>query len=126
MIDNDNIIYNTEEKTMEKIFKCSICGYIAEGIEAPEVCPKCGLGKEKFVELSEEDAKKIYASDRTNNIHAEIIVLADRIAELSKEGIEENLDPKCVSAFEKAKNEAWVIKQRCKAELAGHMANGKW
>lgn len=111
---------------MKSIFKCSICGYIAEGVEAPDVCPKCGFAKEKFVELSKEDAEKIYASDRTNNIHAEIIVLADRIAELSKEGIKENLDPKCVSAFEKAKDEAWVIKQRCKAELAGHMANGKW
>lgn len=111
---------------MNKLFKCSVCGYIAEGVEAPEVCPKCNLGKEKFVELNSEDAEKIYASDRTNSIHAEIIVLADKIAELSKEGIKLELDPKCVSCFEKAKNEAWVIKQRCKAELAGHMANGKW
>ena len=111
---------------MKKLFKCSVCGYVAEGLEAPEVCPKCNLGKEKFVELSSEDAEKIYASDRTNSIHAEIILLAEKIAELSKEGIEINLDPKCVSGFEKAKNEAWVIKQRCKAELAGHMANGKW
>lgn len=111
---------------MKKLFKCSVCGYIAEGLEAPEVCPKCNLGKEKFVELTSEEAEKIYASDRTNSIHAEIIVLADKIAELSQEGIEINLDPKCLSAFEKAKNEAWVIKQRCKAELAGHMSNGKW
>ena len=111
---------------MKKLFKCSVCGYIAEGLEAPEVCPKCSVGKEKFEELSSEAAEKIYASDRTNDIHAEIIILAQRIADLSKEGIDLNLDPKCVSGFEKAKNEAWVIKQRCKAELAGHMANGKW
>ena len=114
------------EMIMKKLFKCSICGYIAEGNEAPDVCPKCSQGKEKFVELSTEDAAKIYASDRTNSIHAEIILLAEKIAELSKEGIEINLDPKCVNGFEKAKNEVWVIKQRCKAELAGHMANGKW
>lgn len=111
---------------MKKLFKCTVCGYVAEGLEAPAVCPKCGLGQEKFVELSAEDAGKIYSSDRTNDIHAEIIILADRIAKLSQEGIEINLDPKCVNGFEKAKNEAWVIKQRCKAELAGHMANGKW
>lgn len=55
---------------MNKLFKCSVCGYIAEGVEAPEVCPKCNLGKEKFVELNSEDAEKIYASDRTNSIHA--------------------------------------------------------
>ena len=111
---------------MKKLFKCSICGYIHEGYEAPEVCPKCNLGKEKFTDLSSEDAEKIYDSDRTNSIHSEIILLAERIAKLSKEGIEINLDAKCVSAFEKAKDEAWVIKQRCKAELAGHMSNGKW
>lgn len=111
---------------MKKLFKCTICGYVAEGIEAPEVCPKCNLGQEKFVGLSGEEAGKIYASDRTNSIHAEIILLAEKIAKLSVEGIEINLDPKCVNGFEKAKNEAWVIKQRCKAELAGHMANGKW
>ena len=111
---------------MKKLFKCGICGYVAEGMEAPEVCPKCNFGKEKFVELSSEEAGKIYASDRTNSIHAEIILLAEKIAELSKEGIEINLDPNCVKILEKAKNEAWVIKQRCKAELAGHMANGKW
>ncbi len=111
---------------MKKLFKCTVCGYVAEGVEAPDVCPKCGVGKEKFVELSKEDADKIYSSDRTNSIHAEIILLAEQIAKLSEEGIVLKLDPKCVSAFEKAKNEAWVIKQRCKAELAGHMANGKW
>ena len=111
---------------MKKLFKCTVCGYVAEGVEAPDVCPKCGVGKEKFIELSKEDADKIYSSDRTNSIHAEIILLAEQIAKLSEEGIVLKLDPKCVSAFEKAKNEAWVIKQRCKAELAGHMANGKW
>ena len=36
---------------MKKLFKCTICGYIHEGVEAPEFCPKCNLGKEKFVEI---------------------------------------------------------------------------
>jgi hypothetical protein len=48
------------------------------------------------------------------------------ITELAEEGIEINLDPPCVAAFEKAKQEAWVIKQRSKAELSGHMEKGKW
>jgi hypothetical protein len=56
----------------------------------------------------------------------EIIALAGKIAALSEEGIKDNLDPKCVAAFEQAKDEAWIIKQRCKAELAGHMSLGKW
>lgn len=111
---------------MKKLFKCSVCGYIFEGEATPEKCPKCGVGPDKFEELSEEAAGKIYRSDKTNMIHMEIIALADKIIALSKEGIEDNLDPKCVAAFNQAKDEAWVIKQRSKTELAGHMSLGKW
>ncbi len=109
-----------------KLFKCSVCGYIYEGEAAPEKCPKCNVGAEKFEKLNDEDAEKIYRSDRTNAIHMEVITLAEKIIALSQEGIADNLDPKCVSAFTQAKNEAWVIKQRSKTELAGHMKLGKY
>ena len=111
---------------MKKLWKCSVCGYIHEGGDAPDKCPKCGAPKEKFVELSSEAAEKIYKSDRTNDIHMQLVNLAARIAELCEEGININLDPPCVDVFTKAKDEAWVIKQRSKAELAGHMNKGKW
>lgn len=108
------------------LWKCSVCGFTFEGEDAPENCPKCGAPKEKFVKLSDEDAKKVYASDRTNDIHMEIINLAMKITELANEGIKINLDPPCVAAFTKAKDEAWIIKQRSKAEIAGHVGKGKW
>jgi len=111
---------------MKKLFKCSVCGFIGEGEIAPEKCPKCGVPRDKFVELSSEDAKKVYDSDRTNDVHMEIIVLAEKIANLCKEGIELKLDPNCVAVFEKAKDEVWTIKQRSKAEIEGHMNKGKW
>lgn len=111
---------------MKKLFKCSICGYVSEGEAAPIKCPKCGMPAEKFNELDSEAAGKIYRSSRTNDIHMEIITLAEKIASLSKEGIEDNLDPKCLAAFTQAKDEAWVIKQRSKTEIAGHIALGKW
>jgi hypothetical protein len=111
---------------MKKLFKCNVCGFISEGEIAPEKCPKCGVGADKFEELGAEAAEKIYRSDKTNGIHMEIIALADKIIALSAEGIDDNLDPKCLSAFKQAKDEAWVIKQRSKAELAGHMNLGKW
>lgn len=111
---------------MKKLFKCTVCGFISEGEEAPESCPKCHVGKDKFVELTQEEADKIYQSDRTNDIHSEIIILADKIAKLCVEGININLDPRCVAAFEKAKDDVWTIKQISKAELAGHIKNGKW
>jgi len=108
------------------LWKCSVCGFIHDGSEAPEKCPKCGAPKEKFAALSEEDAKKIYNSDRTNDIHMEIIELAMKIKNLAKEGIDINLDPPCVALFIQAKDDVWVIKQRSKAEIAGHVGKGKW
>jgi rubredoxin len=108
------------------LWKCSVCGFMHEGPEAPGVCPKCGAPKEKFAALSEEDAKKVYMSDRTNDIHMKIIELSMKIAELAKEGIEINLDPPCVALFTQARDEAWTMKQRSKAEIAGHIGKGKW
>ena len=108
------------------LWKCSVCGFTNEGKEAPEKCPKCGAPKEKFSQLSGEEAQKVYVSDRTNDIHMEIITLAMRIEALAREGIELDLDPPCVQLFNKAKDEAWIIKQRSKAEIAGHLSKGKW
>lgn len=108
------------------LWKCTVCGYLHEGPDAPDKCPKCGAPKDKFEAMAEEDAQKIYMSDRTNDIHMEIVKLTMRIKDLAKEGIEINLDPPCVALFQQAHDEAWVIKQRSKAEIAGHVSRGKW
>jgi rubredoxin len=108
------------------IWKCSVCGYLHEGPDAPDICPKCGAPKEMFSAMSAEEAKKVFDSDRTNDIHMEIIRLAMKIRKLTKEGIAINLDPPCVALFKQAHDEAWVIKQRSKAEIAGHVGKGKW
>lgn len=36
-----------------KKFVCQICGYVYEGNEAPESCPQCKAGKDKFIEKQE-------------------------------------------------------------------------
>ena len=36
-----------------KKFVCTVCGYIHEGENAPEVCPVCKVGADKFVEKSD-------------------------------------------------------------------------
>jgi rubredoxin len=108
------------------LWKCSFCGYLHEGNDAPEKCPKCGNPKDQFSSLSEEDVKKVLDSDRTNDIHMEIINLVMKIESLAKEGIEINLDANCVSVFKNAVKETWVLKQRSKAEIAGHVSKGKW
>ena len=37
-----------------KKFVCTVCGYVYEGEAAPEKCPVCGVGAEKFMEQSGE------------------------------------------------------------------------
>ena len=41
---------------MAKKFRCTVCGYIHEGNEAPEQCPLCKVGADKFVEVVEDGA----------------------------------------------------------------------
>ena len=36
-----------------KKFACAVCGYVYEGDAAPDKCPQCGAGREKFVEKGE-------------------------------------------------------------------------
>ena len=36
-----------------KKFVCSVCGYVHEGDSAPEKCPQCGVGADKFTEQAE-------------------------------------------------------------------------
>ena len=111
---------------MIMLWKCTICGFVSEGENAPDICPKCGYPAEKCIQLSEEDGKKIYASDRTNDIHMKLVDLAMKMVNLANEGIEINLDPTCLEDFKKAKKEAWNIKQRSKAEIVTHIGKGKW
>ncbi len=40
---------------MAKKWRCTVCGYIHEGPEAPEQCPMCKVGKNKFVEVEEQE-----------------------------------------------------------------------
>ena len=108
------------------LWKCSVCGYMHEGSEAPEICPKCAQGREKFAALSENEAKMVFDADRTNDIHMEIVQLAMRIKDLAKEGMQINLDPPCFAVFKNAHQDAWVIKQRSKAEIEKHVGKGKW
>lgn len=44
-----------------KKFVCSVCGYLYEGNEAPEKCPQCKVGKEKFVEQT--NTERVWADE---------------------------------------------------------------
>mgnify|MGYP002412611401 CR=1 FL=1 len=107
-------------------WQCGVCGYIFDGDQAPERCPKCGAPKEKFKKLDDETATKVERARYTNNLHMELLTLMEKVKEISDKGIEDKLDPPCVQVFEAAKAFAIDIQQRVKAELKGHMNKDKW
>ena len=37
-----------------KKFVCTVCGYVYEGEAAPQKCPVCHVGADKFMEQAEE------------------------------------------------------------------------
>jgi rubrerythrin len=32
-------------------WKCTVCNYVHEGDQPPDICPVCGVGKEYFVKV---------------------------------------------------------------------------
>ncbi|HDL19303.1 MAG TPA: rubredoxin [Bacteroidetes bacterium] len=109
-----------------KKWRCEVCGYIHDGDEAPDFCPKCGAKKEKFTAMEENVANLVERSRFTNSLHMELYSIMQQVVELCEDGIEDNLDPACVSVFTKAKQAATETMQAVKAELQGHMKKGKW
>ena len=39
---------------MIKKWRCTVCGYVHEGVTPPEFCPQCKMPASKFVEVEEE------------------------------------------------------------------------
>ena len=48
---------------MEKTFVCTICGYVHKGSDAPDQCPQCKAGKDKFKEQA-ANADMSWADER--------------------------------------------------------------
>ena len=109
-----------------KKFRCTICGFIYDGDEAPDRCPKCGALKEKFVELDEKAAELVERSRKTNLFHSKVTALAGEIATTCKLGIEDNLDPACVKVFKQSLQMAYHQMKLSMTEQQGHMNKGKW
>jgi predicted nucleic acid-binding Zn-ribbon protein len=108
------------------MWKCGSCGYVWDGEEPPEKCPKCGSRKEKYVELQDKAAELVERSRFTNNLHMQLLVALEQVMDVAEDGVDDNLDPNCVKIFARAMAEAEVLQQSIKAELEGHMNKGKW
>ncbi len=109
-----------------KKWKCSVCGYIHDGDEVCEACPKCGAPAEKIELLDQAKADLIERSRHTNALHAQLIDLARQIERVCEDGIRDNLDPGCVDVFKKSLNASYVMMKLSMTEMGTHMNKGKW
>jgi len=107
-------------------WRCTVCGYIHDGTGPPEKCPNCGAPKGKFEKLPEDKEKLIERSRLSNSLHVKLSALFGEVEDAATRGIEDNLDPRCVEIFTQAKEVAWMLRQRSKAEIQTHIAKGKW
>jgi hypothetical protein len=108
------------------MWRCGSCGYIWEGEEPPDKCPKCGAKKERFEALDDKGMELVDRSRYTNSLHMQLFLLMEQVMDVAEDGIDDNLDPGCVKVFKRAMSEAEIIQQSVKAELQGHMGKGKW
>ena len=109
-----------------KKWKCGVCGYIHDGEEICDVCPKCGAEAEKFTELDEAAADLIERARHTNALHAQLIDLARQIERVCEDGIRDDLDPGCVDVFKKTLQASYEIMKLSMTEMAVHVKKEKW
>ncbi len=67
-------------------FRCTVCGYVHEGSEAPEFCPVCKVGKDKFVPV--EEGNKTWAAEH-------VVGVAKGVDHEIIEGLRENFNGEC-------------------------------
>ena len=67
-------------------FRCTVCGYVHEGPEAPEFCPVCKAPKDKFVPVEED--KKSWAAEH-------VVGVAKGVAPEIIEGLRANFNGEC-------------------------------
>ena len=109
-----------------KKWRCGNCGYVYDGDEPPEKCPKCGSPREQFSEIDQAAADLIEKSRLTNEMHVAIMSVSKKMQKWAQTVKNENLDPDCVALADKVLKDTNEIIQSIKAELQAHMNKDKW
>jgi rubredoxin len=109
-----------------KKWVCGTCGYVWDGENPPDKCPKCGATKDKFSLIPDDKAKLVDRARLTNDLHMKLETMLNKVIKLADKGINDNLDPSCVLIFNQLKTDATFAKQKIKAEIQGHISRGKW
>jgi rubrerythrin len=73
------------DKIMAK-YVCSVCGYVHEGDSAPEVCPVCKAGADKFIKQEEEG--RSWAAEH-------VVGVAQGVDEEILQGLRDNFNGEC-------------------------------
>ena len=73
---------------MMKKFRCTVCGYVHTGDEAPEKCPQCGVPASKFVEMEETEGALSFADEH-------VIGVAKGVDEEVLEGLKAHFMGEC-------------------------------
>ncbi len=109
-----------------KMWRCEICGYLHEGEEPPDICPKCGYPKENFKLLDEEEAEMMRDALATREKYAQIYDHLEAVHKVAQEGIDLNLDEGCNEIFGKTQKDIETMRDTIKEELAGHAQECIW
>ena len=107
-------------------YKCGVCGYIHNGDDAPDNCPKCSATKDNFTEITGDDAKLIEKAKLTNEMHMAISSMLRKVQQCAKTIKDENLDPNCVLIADKVLKDTTETMQSIKAEIQAHVNKNKW
>ena len=71
-----------------KKWKCTVCGYIHEGDAAPDQCPLCKVGADKFVEVVEQDGDLQFVDEH-------VIGIAKGVDEEVLQGLKDHFMGEC-------------------------------
>lgn len=109
-----------------KMWRCEVCGYLYEGEDPPDPCPKCGAPKNKFELLDEEEAEMMHDALATREKYEQIYEHLEAVKRLAAEGQELNLDEGCNEIFAQTQKDMETIRSTIKEELAGHAGECIW
>ncbi len=109
-----------------KMWRCEVCGYLHEGEEPPDICPKCGAPKEKFELLDDEETQMMKDALQTKEKYKQILERLEEINRMAEEGVALDLDDGCNKIFNKTREDISEIHKMIKEELENHAQECIW
>jgi rubredoxin len=111
---------------MITLWRCNVCGYLHEGEEPPDICPKCKAPKKNFELLDEEETQLMLDARQTKEKYSLIYDHLGEVARLAQEGVALDLDEGCNKIFNHTLEAIQDVQKMIKDELAGHAAECIW